>query len=153
MLEIDIKNDIVEFLTKSGFTFENINVSTEENPGSYWVSIKSNDSNRIIGRDGETTQAINHLFKRIIESKYKEKTPKVIIDINDYQKAKIEKIKTVAYMMAERARFFKSKVELEPMNAFERRIVHDFISKQEDLVSESFGFGKSRRVVIDYKNK
>ena len=54
-------------------------------------------------------------------------------------------------MMAERVRFFKSPVELEPMNAYERRIVHDFVSKHGDINSESTGVGKSRRVVLSYK--
>ena len=94
---------------------------------------------------------INYLIKRILDHKYKENTPHIIIDINNYQKEKIERIKTMAYMMAERARFFKSKVELEPMNSFERRIVHEFVSKQSDLISESTGIGSSRRVVLVYK--
>ena len=54
-------------------------------------------------------------------------------------------------MMAERARFFKSRVELDPMNAFERRIVHEYVSQHKDLSSESAGVGKGRRVVISYK--
>lgn len=106
---------------------------------------------QLIGRNGETIQVINYLIKRILDTKYKENTPHIIIDINDYQKQKIDRIKTMAYMMAERARFFKSKVELEPMNSFERRIVHEFVSKHNDLTSESAGVGPSRRVIISYE--
>lgn len=151
MLENELKNFIEEFIGKTSFSCEDISVSLDMDSGSYWVSLKSDDSKRLIGRQGETIQAINYLIKRILENKYKENTPRVIIDVNDYQKSRIEKIKTTAYMMAERARFFKSKVELEPMNAFERRIVHEYVSTQSDLESESSGIGKSRRVVISYK--
>lgn len=154
MLELEIKNIIEEFIKKTSFSFEKIDISFNQDSGSYWVSIESNDSKNLIGKDGETIQSINHLVKRVLETKNKDQnSPKIIIDINNYQKSKIEKIKTLAYMMAERARFFKSKVELDPMNPFERRLVHEFISKQEDLESESFGFGKNRRVVIKYKEK
>lgn len=153
MLENEIKNLIEEFLNKGGFSFDEVSVSLDMDAGSYWVSIKSGDSKVLIGRQGETMQAINYLLKRAVENKYKENTPRVIIDVNDYQKTKIDRIKTTAYMMAERARFFKSSVELEPMNAFERRVVHEFISGQDDLESESSGVGRSRRVVIKYKNK
>lgn len=154
MLELEIKNIIEEFIKKTSFSFEKIDISFNQDSGSYWISIESNDSKNLIGKDGETIQSINHLVKRVLETKNKDQnSPKIIIDINNYQKSKIEKIKTLAYMMAERARFFKSKVELDPMNPFERRLVHEFISKQEDLESESFGFGKNRRVVIKYKEK
>lgn len=151
MLENDIKNLIEEFILKTTFEIDNISVNLDMESGSYWIAVQSKDSKRLIGRDGETIQAINYVIKRILENKYKENTPRVIIDVNDYQKSRIDRIKTIAYMMAERARFFKSKVELEPMNAFERRIVHEFVSKHADLISESAGFGKSRRVVISYK--
>lgn len=153
MLENEIKNLIEEFLNKGGFSFDEVSVSLDMDAGSYWASISSDDSKVLIGRQGETMQAINYLLKRVVENKYKENTPRVIIDVNDYQKTKIDRIKTTAYMMAERARFFKSSVELEPMNAFERRVVHEFISGQDDLESESSGVGRSRRVVIKYKNK
>ncbi len=153
MFENDIKNFIEEFIRKTTFDFGSVQVTLDMDSGSYWCSINSDDSRALIGRDGETIQALNYVIKRILETKYKENTPRVIIDVNDYQKSRIEKIKTVAYMMAERARFFKSKVELEPMNAFERRIVHEYVSKHEDLASESAGIGRSRRVVISYKNK
>ena len=53
-------------------------------------------------------------------------------------------------MMAERARYFKSSVEVDPMPAFERRIVHEFLSDAIDLKTESTGFGAKRRVVIKY---
>lgn len=153
MLESEIKNTVEEFIKKTGFAFENLEVNLEEESGSFWVKISSTDSRALIGRDGETIQAINFLLKRIIENKAKENAPRITLDVNDYQKSRIDRIKTMAYMMAERARFFKSKVELEPMNSFERRIVHDFISKHEDLVSESTGIGRNRRVVISYKEK
>lgn len=153
MNQSDLKTFIEEFLGKTTFMFDQVDVTLDADSGSYWVAIKSNDYKTMIGRDGETIQALNYIVKRLAESKYKENTPRVILDVNDYQKSHIEKIKTTAYMMAERARFFKSKVELEPMNAFERRIVHEFVSKHDDLESESDGFGKSRRVVIKYKAK
>jgi spoIIIJ-associated protein len=52
--------------------------------------------------------------------------------------------------MSERARYFKSNIEVDPMSAFERRIVHEFLSEANDLKTESVGFGPSRRVIIKY---
>ena len=53
-------------------------------------------------------------------------------------------------MMSERARYFKSNIEVDPMSAFERRVVHEFLSNATDLKTESVGFGPTRRVVIKY---
>lgn len=152
MNETDLKNLIQEFLEKTSFSFVDIDVSLDMDDGSYWIAVRTNDSRHLIGQNGEMIQTINHLFKRILEARHKENTPRVTVDINGYQKEHINKIKTTAHMMAERARFFKSKIELEPMNAYERRIVHDFVSKHPDLTSESTGTGPTRRVVIFYKH-
>jgi spoIIIJ-associated protein len=107
------------------------------------------NSRELIGKDGETIQALNHLLKRFVEKNGE--INHVALDVNGYQDKKIEKLKVVAHMMAERARFFKSSVELDPMNAFERHVVHEYIQSQNDLETESTGFGKERHVVIKYK--
>ncbi len=74
----------------------------------------------------------------------------VLIDINGFQKKRVENIRAVAHMMGERARYFKSNIEVDPMSAFERRVVHEFLSGATDLKTESVGFGPTRRVVIKY---
>jgi len=72
------------------------------------------------------------------------------IDVNGYQKKRFENLKNIAHMMAERARYFKSNIEIDPMPAYERRIIHLFLEKNKDIKTESEGFGKDRRVVIKY---
>ena len=59
-------------------------------------------------------------------------------------------MQATAHMMAERARYFKSNIEVDPMSAFERRIIHEFLSDATDLKTESMGEGPQRRVVIKY---
>jgi spoIIIJ-associated protein len=56
-------------------------------------------------------------------------------------------------MMAERARYFKSSIELDPMPAFDRRIIHEYLSTATDLKTESVGDGNKRRVMIRYVSK
>lgn len=150
MLENDLKNLIEEFLTKSGLHFDDLNILLDMDSGSYAVSLRSNDARHILGRDGEGLQNINFLLRRIVERKHGDSSPRVSIDINGFQKEKNNRIKTMAHMMAERARFFKSRIELEPMNAYERRIVHEYVSKHPDLLSESVGTGRMRHVIISF---
>ena len=152
-MENDIKNIIEEFFAKMSFDISDISSSLDMDSGAFWFSLQSKDSYVLVGRAGETLQTINYLIKRIIENKYKENTPMVTVDINGHQKAKIEKLKTVAHMMSERARFFKSKVELDPMNGFERRIIHEHVANLPDLESESEGYGRDRHVTIKFVEK
>lgn len=153
MLENDLKNLIEEFLTKSGLHYDELNILLDLDSGSYMASIRSNDARHIIGRDGDGLQNINFLLRRIVEAKHGLEAPRLMLDINGFQKEKNDRIKTVAHMMAERSRFFKSRVELEPMNAYERRIVHEYVSKHPDLLSESAGSGRVRHVVISWKKE
>lgn len=149
MMTNEIQNYTEQLLKTLGFSIDSIEISISDS-GSRLVNVSSPDSREIIGKDGETLDAINHILKRFIEKNTEEKNH-IILDVNGYQEKKIQKIKTIAHMMSERARFFKSNVELEPMNSFERHIIHEYISPHNDLETESVGFGKSRKVIIKYK--
>ena len=151
MEKAEIQNLIKELIEKTGVKLKEISV-TEERPENMWVSVEVGEPHLFISFDGEGLHALNHLAHRIIEAK----TPpgasggSVIIDINGFQKKHVENIRAVAHMMSERARYFKSNIEVDPMSAFERRIVHEFLSEATDLKTESTGMGHTRRVVIKY---
>ncbi len=117
-----------------------------------WFAVDVSEPHFFINREGEALSALNHLVRRIVEKNLVENSPteSFLIDINDFQKKKVEAVQAVAHMMSERARYFKSSVEVDPMSAFERRIVHEFLSEATDLATESIGVGPTRRVVIKY---
>ena len=132
-----------------------------------WFSVEVNEPHYFWEHGGEALFALNHLARRMIEAKNltllppldkgrvgegseKQEGLGILIDINGFQKKRIENIHAIAHMMAERARYFKSNIEVDPMPAFERRIVHEFLSTATDLKTESEGEGYSRRVVIKY---
>ncbi len=152
MTKDEIKKIIEEFLEKTTFHIDRIDVETKEDDGSVWFVVRSNDSKLFIGKNGETLEAFNHIFRKLVESRATE-TPlpfSVLLDVNDYQKKKTENIKQIAHMMAERARFYKASVNIDPMNAFERRIIHTFLESYKDIKTESEGDGPTRHVVIKY---
>jgi len=116
-------------------------------------SVVTEEPYLLLGEDGKNLLALNHIVKKIAEVKFgknKEANLNFIVDINDYQERRIQDIKNKAHIMAERARFFKSSVELSPMNPYERMIVHTLFSGALDIETESTGFGRERRVVIKY---
>ncbi len=171
MNKTEIQNLIKELIEKTTIPVNKISTD-EDKPASFrsngdktaWFSVEVSQPHFFWERGGEGLFAINHLIRRIIEtkaSKGKEKvdeskdTPNkeglgILIDINGFQKKRVENIHAIAHMMAERARYFKSNIEIDPMPAFERRIVHEFLSNATDLKTESQGEGLSRRVVIKY---
>jgi len=160
-----VQNLIRELIEKTTVKIIGITV-TEDGGDNTWFSVEVNEPHYFIGREGEALYALNHLVRRIIENKtltqnsiniktdeLLTKNPEnfgILIDVNGFQKKRIENVRAVAHMMSERARYFKSNIEVDPMSAFERKIIHEFLSNATDLKTESVGFGPSRRVVIKY---
>lgn len=157
----EIQNLIKDLIEKTGVTATKVTI-TEDGPSNTWFSVEVNEPHFFIGREGEALYALNHLVRRIVEGRTTShrsdlgESPRsdlwsgILVDINDFQKKRVESVRAVAHMMGERARYFKSNIEVDPMSAFERRIVHEFLSNATDLKTESVGFGLSRRVVIKY---
>lgn len=144
---------IIEEVLKTGlFPYEEVVLHAPELEEMVWYQIKSNDSKSLIGYRGETLSAINHLVKKMVEKKNTEpnKNFDFFIDVNDYTKKRVDSLKTVAHMMAERARFFKSSVDVDPMSAFDRKIIHSYLSTQPDISTQSEGEGPTRHIVIRY---
>lgn len=152
----DIKNFIKELIEKTNVTVKDISIAEEDGKNT-WFRVEITEPHLFTARGGEALSALNHLVRRVIESKNPRKENVgehddygYFVDINGFQKERIEALRAVAHMMAERARYFKSRVEVDPMPAFDRRVVHEFLSTATDLKTESEGVGPARRVVIKY---
>ncbi len=148
----EIQNLIKELIEKTNVSVKEITISGDKNKTTMF-SVEVAESHLFTAREGEALASLNHLVRRIIESKMldnNEDKVSILVDIGDFHKKRIENIHAVAHMMAERARYFKSSVEVDPMSAFDRRIMHEFLSDASDLKTESTGEGFSRRVVIKY---
>ena len=146
MQKKDIENLIQELIEKI-VKVNKINV-TEDKNSNILYSVEVSEPHHFTAREGEALYALNHIMRRMVEKL----DPEInfLVDINDFQKKKIDAVQAVAHMMSERARYFKSSVEVDPMSSFERRIVHEFLSDATDLKTESVGVGSGRRVVIKY---
>lgn len=129
-----------------------ITISLQSDNSTWWVDISSKDGHMFLARGGEGLGALNHVVKEMMRKDMvdKDSRPPITIDINGFQKKRIDTIKTTAHMMAERARFFKSSVSLEPMSPYDRLIVHEHLANVKDVKTESEGVGRDRHVVIRY---
>ena len=116
--------------------------------------IKTPDSAVLIGNRGESLQALNYLIRKMVEQALRgESMEQFLVDVNHYQTKKIEELRQKALMLAERARLFKHDVEMSPMSAYERMIVHATFANHPEVGTESQGEGKFRRVIIKYKGE
>jgi spoIIIJ-associated protein len=146
----ETKKLLDDLILKSGFDVVKTEVILDETGSYYWYHIETSEPKYLIGHNGETLQALNHIARRMLETTETAEDKTILIDVNNYQKTRVDNLKTIAHMMAERARFFKSSVEIDPMTAFERKIIHTFLENKNDIKTESTGIGRDRRVVIRY---
>lgn len=118
----------------------------------YNVRIEGDDLNYLIGYRGQSLDALQTLLGLILQRKTSDWTT-IIVDINDYKTRHADRIHGIAKRFIDKVRFFNDEAMLPPMNPWERRQVHVFISEYDDVESESTGEGKSRRVVLKPKKK
>lgn len=108
----------------------------------------------LIGREGESLRAIQYILSLMITRQTQEviRSSAFIIDINNYRQEKEVYLIALAKNSAADVLATKKSVELEPMPAYERRIVHIALEKIEGVKSESVGEGEERRIVISPEN-
>lgn len=151
MKESNIKEIIEKIFNLTSCSISTLDIKNENNM--IWCAIETPDSRFMIGREGETLKSLNHLIQKILEKDFEENEAKnILVDINGYQKKRFDNLRNIAHMMAERAKYFKSNIEIDPMPAFERRIIHLFLENDKEIKTESEGEGANRRVVIKYIN-
>lgn len=120
----------------------------DEADGTRFV-VRSGDSGMLIGENGKHLIAFSHIVKRIVDARVVDTERfSFSIDVNDYQAKRIDELKNLAKMNAQRVRYFKKEVEMSPMNSYERRIIHSALTGDPDITTESVGKGLDRRVVI-----
>ncbi len=141
-----VKKNLLEMLHYMGV--ECSGVTVEQCAGQTLFSIKTEDTRKLIGTHGDTLHSLEYILKKILEKQGVE--GHFTIDIDGYRSKQITELEQRALMMAERARSFEYDVELSPMSAYERLIVHAALSGKPNIKTESQGEGKERRVVIKY---
>lgn len=111
------------------------------------LDIKSDDPGRLIGRNGQTLGDLQYILNRIL-FRGDERTPKVMLDVGGYRTQAREQLIKRAKDAAEKVRRFGDIIELEPMNAFDRRIVHQSLKDDPDIETHSVEVEGSEKKVI-----
>ena len=110
--------------------------------------VKAEDSGRLIGRQGQTLQDLQYITNRILFQQDRN-VPKVIVDIGGYRTSARDALVVKAKEAAEKARRWGEVVELEPMTAFDRRIVHQALRDDPGVETQSVDVeGTEKKVIL-----
>ena len=113
------------------------------------VNLTGSAMGAIIGRRGETLDAIQHLTNYVV-NKDNEKHLRVSVDAEAYRSKREESLTHLAEKMAEKAIKYKRSMALEPMNSYERHVIHTALQNYEGVTTSSTGVEPNRRVVVSY---
>ncbi|MFC1934287.1 RNA-binding cell elongation regulator Jag/EloR [Chloroflexota bacterium] len=119
----------------------------QEAGASVAFDIKGGDPGILIGRRGKTLFCLQHIVRLLVGHQTKTWVP-VVIDVEGYKQHRYQALQVLARRMAEQVKAKEEPFTLEPMSAFERRIVHLTLADHPDVITQSIGQGESRKVVI-----
>lgn len=146
----DISDYICEFINHLS-KLMNISISCDilMKEDSYEVTLASDQNGILIGKDGRTLNAIQLFIKRSLQKELNFPV-KVYVDASNYKKKKLEYLEKQIKELAREILTSKIDVSLDPMNSYERRMVHAIINEYKNLKTESIGEGKERHIMIKY---
>jgi len=145
-LVIDLKRDIKEIIDMMGFNLLHSPEATKEDER-ILVTIFVDEPKVLIGERGVNLNSLQAIFRMIASKKYGPDV-RVDLDINGYKKRRTGFLKEMAFSVRNRVLREEKSVELEPMNSFDRRIIHSALSDFDDVGTESTGEHPYRRVVV-----
>ena len=116
------------------------------------LEVTTPDSGILIGRRGETLSSLQYIVNLIIAHQVKAWVP-IIIDVEAYKKRRYEALKALALRLADQVKLRQAPFTLEPMPAYERRIIHLTLANDPNVTTKSMDSFGDRQVVITPKEK
>ena len=142
-----IRSFLSGLLDRMGVNAE-MEISPRDN-GGINVNLTGPAMGAIIGRRGETLDAIQHLTNYVV-NKDSEKHLHISVDAEAYRSKREDSLTRLAEKMAEKAIKYKRSMALEPMNSYERHVIHTALQNYEGVTTSSTGVEPNRRVVVSY---
>jgi len=149
----DIKKLIEEFIYNLS-TLMNIKIDSDilNREDTYNVTLVSDNNSILIGKEGKTLNAIQIMIRQLVKKEC-DLNLKINLDVANYKIKKMKNIEFEVKKIAKEVLATKIDVSLDPMNSYERRMVHNLINEYENLETESVGEGISRHIIIKYVEK
>ncbi len=140
------KEYVLNILKNLGVEEAEISVEADEEEVRFSISC-GDDYGSVIGRRGETLDAIQYLTRLVI-NRGSEEYKRVSINVGNYREKRESTLRALAHKNAAKVRKYGRNVVLEPMNPYERRIIHTTVQEIEGVTSHSVGSDSDRKVVI-----
>ena len=150
-LALEGRKYLESILNSMGIEQFNIEVRTIGQESEIHYVIDSSENPLLIGTKGHTLEALQTLIKNLIGS-YTKDYIVVTLDIGSYRANRIHQLEILATKTAKSVAKTKIAVKLDPMNSFERHVIHEKLSDWRDVYTESEGEGEERAIVIKPKN-
>ncbi|MFC2071286.1 RNA-binding cell elongation regulator Jag/EloR [Chloroflexota bacterium] len=119
----------------------------KEASASIAFDVNGDDLGILIGRHSQTLSCLQYIVRLIVGNQTKAWVP-IVVDVGGYKQRRYQALQVLAQHIAEQVRTRGEPFRLEPMSAYERRIIHLTLADHPDVTTESNGEGEARRVVI-----
>ena len=149
-------NEVLEVMKKFANEFfnllniNNLKINLEIKEKRIYINVTGDDMNYLIGYRGETLNYLQLIFSNVANKEIKHKCS-VILDIENYREKRKVVLEGLAEKIARTVIRNRKKIELEPMTAYERKIIHTKLQNNSKVKTYSVGEEPNRRVVIDLK--
>ena len=145
---VDFIKDTLNEITK--LMGVNINLEVRKRDESISIKIFSDNNAILIGKNGRTITALQSLIKQMVYNVLEEKIS-IILDVENYKEKRIKSLEYLARNTAKEVSKTKIEAKLDSMNSYERRIIHEALSNNRYVYTESTGEEPNRCVVIKPK--
>jgi spoIIIJ-associated protein len=147
----EIQQKASEFLTETLNDFRfNLNVTSEKSDEGYFFDIKGQDSHFLLNESGEMLDALETLLFQVY-GKEIDRTERFICDADGFRRTRKAELQAMARFAAQSVRKNGRSFTFGVLNSTERRVIHLTLQGEEDLITESVGGGRERRLQVSLK--
>ena len=127
-----------------------LDITAKEGKDVLYIDIQGKDSGTIIGKRGQTLDAIQYLTSLVVNKEQNAYT-RVVVDAENYRAKREKTLELLAVRLANKVARTKKSVRLEPMNPYERKVIHATLQNHPQVTTKSEGQDPYRRVIIELK--
>jgi spoIIIJ-associated protein len=143
----DESKEVLENLVKLLGIEATIDVTQGNDESPLTLNISGDDLGALIGRHGQALASLQYILRMIVAEKQKSWIP-INIDVAGYKQRRYESLQKLALRLADQVKSSRRPINLEPMPADERRIIHIALSEHPEVTTQSTGEGEQRKVIV-----
>jgi len=136
----------------SGFVDLNFNVKVTKTPERLMFLVQCDHGDILIGKDGETLEALQHVLRLAIAKRYKQGL-KLLVDINGYREKRRKALTIMVKRLADKVKRTGRIQKTDLLNPYERRVIHTLFKNNRNVSTKSEGEGHTKRVVVSLRKK